>query len=90
MTWFKTTWLKTTWLKTTWIDDGRWEPEGRGLSPGRALYGLAIVIAAVIVIFAVGDLLISWGQGAPIVRIFPFLAAAIVWLIGRVCRALLP
>jgi hypothetical protein len=79
-----------TWFKTTWIDDERWGREDKGLSPGRTLYGLAIAIAAVIVIFAVADFFISWAQGAPIVRIFAFIAAVIVWLIGRLCRALLP
>jgi hypothetical protein len=78
------------WFKTTWIDDKRWEPEEKGLSPGRTLYGLATVIAAIILIFAVADVFISWAQGAPIMRIFAFIAAVIVWLIGRLCRALFP
>jgi hypothetical protein len=84
------TWFKMTWFKMTWIDDQRWGPEDEGLSPGRTLHALAIVVAAVIVIFTVADLFSSWAQGAPIVRIFAFIAAAIVWLIGRLCRALFP
>ncbi len=75
----------------TWIDDeSRWEPGEGGLSPGRTLYWLATIIAVIIVVFAVADFFLSWAQGAPIVRIFAFIAAAAVWLIGRACRALLP
>jgi hypothetical protein len=74
-----------------WIDDERWqEPVDTGLHAGRTLYWLAAVIAALIVVFALADFLISWAQGAPIVRIVAFMAAAAVWLIGRICRALLP
>jgi hypothetical protein len=51
---------------------------------------LATIIAAIMVIFAVADLFIGWAQGAPIVRIVALVAAAIVWLIGRFCRSLLP
>jgi len=47
-------------------------------------------IAGVMVIFAVADFFLGWVQGAPIIRIVALAAAAIVWLIGRICRALLP
>ncbi|MGN6750453.1 MAG: hypothetical protein ACTHJS_17855 [Xanthobacteraceae bacterium] len=74
-----------------WIDDEIWqEPADTGLHAGQTLYWLAAVIAALIVVFALADFLISWAQGAPIVRIVAFMAAAAVWLIGRICRALLP
>lgn len=73
-----------------WINDEfRWEPGETSLSVGRTLYWLATIIAAIMVIFAVADLFIGWAQGAPIVRIVALVAAAIVWLIGRFCRALL-
>jgi hypothetical protein len=74
----------------TWIDDeDAWrQPGDRGPSPGRILYWLATAVAAVIVIFAVSDFLISWAQGQPILRIVAFVAAAAVWLIGRACRSL--
>jgi hypothetical protein len=60
------------------------------LTVGRALYWLATVVACLIVIFALGDLFISWAQGTPIIRIVAFIAAAVVWLIGLTCRSLLP
>jgi hypothetical protein len=73
-----------------WIDDeSRWEPGETGFGVGRTLYWLTTTIAAIIVVFAVADFFISWAQGAPIVRVFAFMAAALVWLIGRACRALL-
>jgi hypothetical protein len=65
-----------------------WRETG-GLNPGRTLYWLATIIAALIVVFALGDFFISWAEGAPIVRIFAFIAAAAIWLIGRACRAAL-
>jgi hypothetical protein len=74
-----------------WIDDeSRWESGETGFGVGRTLYWLTTTIAAIIVVFAVADFFISWAQGAPIVRVFAFMAAALVWLIGRACRALLP
>jgi len=74
-----------------WIDDKEWyEPGGTGLHAGPTLYWLATVIAALIAVFAVADFFISWGQDAPIVRVVAFVAAAAVWLVGRICRALLP
>jgi multisubunit Na+/H+ antiporter MnhG subunit len=74
-----------------WIDDEAWwESDETGLRAGRTLYWLATIIAVVIVVFALADFFISWAQGAPIVRVFAFITAAAVWLIGRVCRALLP
>jgi hypothetical protein len=73
-----------------WIDDeSRWESGETGFGVGRTLYWLTTTIAAIIVVFAVADFFISWAQGAPIVRVFAFMAAALVWLIGRACRALL-
>jgi len=73
-----------------WIDDeSRWESSETGFGVGRTLYWLTTTIAAIIVVFAVADFFISWAQGAPIVRVFAFMAAALVWLIGRACRALL-
>jgi hypothetical protein len=74
-----------------WIDDDdtRWEPDKIGLSVGRILYWLATIIAVVMVVFAVADFFVGWAQGAPILRIFAFIAAAAVWLIGRALRALL-
>ena len=76
-----------------WIDDEWWEPgESRqtGFTAGRTLYWLATIIAAVIVVFVVADVLISWAQGAPTVRIVALIAAFTVWLIGCICRAVLP
>ncbi len=71
-------------------DHSRWQAgEGR-LSPGRALYWLATIAAAIIVIFAVADFFISWAQGVPIVRMVALTTAAAIWLIGRACRAVLP
>jgi hypothetical protein len=70
-------------------DESWWEPGETSLSAGRTLYCLATIIAAVMVIFAVADFFIGWAQGAPIGRIVALVAAAIVWLIGRFCRALL-
>jgi hypothetical protein len=60
------------------------------LTMGRVLYWLATIVAGLIVIFAVGDFFISWAQGTPILRIVAFIAAAVVWLIGLICRSLLP
>jgi hypothetical protein len=69
--------------------DTRWETGESGLNAGRTLYWLATTIAALIVVFALADFFISWAQGAPIVRIFAFIAAVAVWLIGCACRAVL-
>jgi len=63
-------------------DDVRWEPGETSLNAGP-------IIAALIVVFAIADFFIGWAQGAPILRIFAFVAAAAVWLIGRALRALL-
>ena len=77
-----------------WIDDeARVEPVERndtGFHPGRALYWLATMIAAISVIFVIADFFISWAQDAPTVRVVALIAAAIVWLIGLICRAVLP
>jgi hypothetical protein len=54
------------------------------------LYWFATIIAAVIVVFVAADVFISWAQGAPIVRIMALIAALAVWLIGCICRAVLP
>jgi hypothetical protein len=69
----------------TWIDDeDTWQQPGDGgPAPGRVLYWFATAIAALILIFAVADFFISWAQGPPILRIVAFVAAAVVWLIGR-------
>ena len=71
-----------------WINDNnaRWEPE---LNAGRVIYLLTTTVAVLIAIFAVADFFINWAEGAPILRIFAFVAAALVWLIGRICRSLL-
>ncbi len=66
-------------------DDGIWKP--RRFWIGRGLYWLATVIAALMVVFIIGDLAISWGQGQPILRVFALLMALLVWLIGRACRS---
>jgi hypothetical protein len=75
----------------TWIDDEVWrEPGDGGLHAGRTLYWFAVIIAALIVVFALADLAISWAQGQPVVRVVALIAALAVWLIGRICSALLP
>ena len=75
----------------TWIDDEVWrEPGDSGLHAGPTLYWFAVIIASLIVVFALADLAISWAQGQPVVRVVAFIAAVAVWLIGRICRALLP
>jgi hypothetical protein len=77
----------------TWIDndDVRWEGDGRqtssGPGPGHIFYWLATIVAALMVIFVVADLFISWAQGQPILRIVALTAAVAVWLIGRACRS---
>jgi hypothetical protein len=73
-----------------WTDDeDRRDRGGGGLRAGPTVYWLATIIAALIVVFAVADFFISWAQGAPIVRVVAFVAALAVWLVGRICRALL-
>ena len=72
------------------INDEHWrEPDGAGLRAGPTLNWLATIVAILIAVFAVADFFIGWAQGAPIVRIVAFVAALAVWLIGRLCRALL-
>jgi hypothetical protein len=77
-----------------WIDheDDRWEPRKRGLerglTTGDVIYWLATIIAALMLIFVVADLAISWAQGQPILRLFALMTALLIWLIGRVCRSL--
>jgi len=74
-----------------WINDEHWrEADSAGLRAGPTLYWLATIVAVLIAVFAVADLFIGWAQGAPILRIVAFAAALAVWLIGRLCRALLP
>ena len=69
------------------FDDGSWKPRGRWFGVGRALYWFATVVAALMVVFIIGDLFISWGQqGRPILRVFALLVAILIWLIGWVCR----
>lgn len=67
-------------------EDAPWEPDRRGLGLGRGLYWLASTIAVVILVFAIVNLFISWAQGRPILHVVGFAAAAVVWLIGRLCR----
>jgi hypothetical protein len=62
----------------------------RELTAGRVLYWFATIVAGLIVVFALGDFFISWAQGTPILRIVALVAAAAVWLIGLICRSLLP
>lgn len=74
----------------SWInDESRWEPGEPWLRAGPTLYWLATIIAAVIVVFALADFIMSWAQGAPILRVFAFAAAVLVWLLGRICRLFL-
>jgi len=73
----------------TWIDDEVWREPADGLHAGPTLYWFGVIVAALIVVFALADLAISWAQGQPVVRVVAFAAALAVWLIGRVCRALL-
>ena len=70
-----------------WINDNnaRWEPE---LNAGRVIYWLTTTVAALIAIFAVADFFINLAEGARSCD-FAFVAAALVWLIGRICRSLL-
>jgi len=68
-------------------DDGL-EPADRGFKTGNVVYWLATIAAALIVVFVVADLAISWAQGQPILRISALLTALLVWLIGRVCRSI--
>jgi hypothetical protein len=70
-------------------DESWWQSGETSLTVGRTFYWLATMIAAVMVIFTFADFFIGWVQGAPIVRIVALVAAVIVWLIGRFCRALL-
>ena len=70
-------------------DDVRWQGGETSLNAGRTLYWLATIIAALMVVFAIADFFIAWAQGAPILRVFALVAAALVWLIGRALRALL-
>jgi hypothetical protein len=73
-----------------WIDDDAWsKPRNSGLHAGPTLYWLATVVAILIAVLAVADFFIGWAQGTPIVRIVALIAALAVWLIGRLCRALL-
>jgi hypothetical protein len=77
-------------MREPWINenDARWNGDGI-LNAGRVIYWLTTTIAVLIVIFAVADFFANWAEGAPILRIFAFIAAALVWLIGRICRSLL-
>jgi hypothetical protein len=77
-------------MREPWIseNDARWNG-GDALNAGRVIYWLTTTIAVLIVIFAVADFFVNWAEGAPILRIFAFIAAALVWLIGRICRSLL-
>jgi hypothetical protein len=68
-------------------EDAPWEPENRGPGAGRVLYWLASTIAAVILVFAIVDFFTSWAEGHPILHVAGFAAAAVVWLIGRLCRS---
>ena len=79
------------WTNSDWTnnDDVPWEPGETSLNAGRTLYWLATIVAALLVVFAIADFFIDWAHGAPILRIFAFVAAAAVWLIGRALRALL-
>lgn len=70
-------------------DDARWQAEDSGPGAGRVLNWLASTIAAVILAFAITDFLTSWMQGHPILHIAGFAVAAVVWLIGRLCRLFL-
>ena len=70
-------------------DDVRWGPGDTELTAGRVLYWLTTIVAVLMLVFAVADFFIGWTQGTPILRIFAFTAAAMVWLIGRICRSLL-
>jgi hypothetical protein len=56
---------------------------------GRLLYWAATTVAAVIVLWNLADFLYGLSQGQPILRIASLLMAAIIWLIGRGCRAAL-
>ena len=70
-------------------DDLRWGPGDTELTAGRVLYWLTTIVAVLMLVFAVADFFIGWTQGTPILRIFAITAAAMVWLIGRICHSLL-
>jgi hypothetical protein len=76
-------------MREPWINenDARWNGGGT-LNAGRLIYWLTTTIAVLIVIFAVADFFVNWAaEGAPILRMFAFIAAALVWLIRRICQA---
>jgi hypothetical protein len=77
-------------MAMVWSDheDHGLKPADSGFKAGNVLYWLATIVAALIVIFVIADLIISWAQGQPILRIFALLTALLVWLIGRVCRSI--
>jgi hypothetical protein len=78
----------------TWIDnEDLWGERGdgrpnSGSGPGRICYWMATTVAALMVIFVIADLFISWAQGQPILRIVALITAVVVWVIGRACRSL--
>jgi sensor histidine kinase YesM len=53
---------------------------------GRLLSWLANFIATFIVFAALADFFTSWSWGHPILRMVPFIAAGLVWLVGYACR----
>ena len=53
---------------------------------GRLLSWLANFIATFIAFVALTDFFISWSWGHPILRMVPFIAAGLVWLVGYACR----
>ena len=56
---------------------------------GRLIYWAATIAAAMIVAWDLAGFLYGLSQGEPILRVASLVVAAVIWLIGRGCRAAL-
>jgi hypothetical protein len=53
---------------------------------GHAIYRLANVSAALILVWVVGAYLVDTEEGYPALQVMPLILAAVIWLIGLACR----
>jgi hypothetical protein len=59
-------------------------------SQAEALYKGAKILAGAIVVLAIATFVYNAARGEPIFPIAPLLLAGAIWLIGRLCRSVVP
>ncbi len=65
------------------------QEDNGSIGVGDFIYWSATTIAALLVLWVIWAYVYNANRGEPIIQILPLVIAAVVWVAGRTCRALL-